>query len=76
MGKNSGPRGSPEKASQQALCRGTAAARLVHVRQEEYRYCIWTGWFPIHNAISLKWAGEKKVTAGQSALITKLELKQ
>ena len=61
MGKNSGSRGSPEKTAQQALCGGAAAARPVHVRHEEYRYCIWTGWFSINNAISLIWADETQL---------------
>lgn len=45
VGKDSGPRGSSEKAAQQALCGGAAAARPVYVWQEEHRHCFWTGWF-------------------------------
>lgn len=43
VGQDSGPRGGPEKAAQQALRGGAAAARPVHVRQEEHRHRLWTG---------------------------------
>ena len=45
VGEDSGPRGRPEKAPQQAVCGGAAAARPVHVWQERHRHCFWTGWF-------------------------------
>lgn len=44
VGKDSGPRGRAEKASQQALCGGAAAARPVDVWQEQHHHCFWTGW--------------------------------
>lgn len=51
MGKDAGPRGSPEKAAQQALRGGAAAARPVYVWQKEHRHCFWTGSFFISDAI-------------------------
>lgn len=45
VGKDSGPRGCPEKVTQQALCGRPAAARPVHVWQEGHHHCLWTGWF-------------------------------
>lgn len=43
VGRLSGPRGGSEEAAQQALRGGPAAARPVHVWQEERGQCFWNG---------------------------------
>lgn len=47
VGKDSGPGGGTEKASQQALCGRAVTERPVYVRQEKHRHCVWAGWFSV-----------------------------